>query len=275
MPLLRLRGKGRSAAPSRSLRSGSPPRDGIVARVAGALRHRLLRGRHSFHSRRRPARPAARRAAHPPSGTGRCPHLLRGQSGRRNARNGVGLAAPGGTHPEPRRAVLRRPRATLPRPPPRRFPCAGGGPRVRRGGLRHGVPRPHLRPARPVGEHPAREPGHRRRPRPRSHLLLPVDGARRHRLRPPPRPRPAGGDAGGRAGRTLRARPRRARTRRLARVRGQQLRPGAAPSIAPQHEVLAPPAVPGARSLRPLLRRHATLVEPPRHRGVPGRNRRG
>ncbi len=112
-----------------------------------------------------------------------------------------------------------------------------------------------------------------RRPPP---FVLPTHHPRRHRLRPPARPRRASGTRRGRPGRALSADPRDPRRRRLAGLRGLQFRRRCRPPVETQPEVLGPHPVPRARSVVPQLRRSPAVVESAqgeavdrRHRGRP------
>ena len=181
--------------------------------------------------------------------------LPRGQPRGRDAGRLRRLAAARGAHSLPRRAVLLRRGAPLPRPPSRRASRRGPRSRPRSAArLPHRLGRPHLRPARPVAGGLAARAGDGRGARAGPRLVLSAHHPRADALRRRREARPAVRDARGRAGRALRDHPPRPRRRGLLRVRGLQLRARPRPRVAPQPQVLGPHALPRARPLGAFVR---------------------
>ena len=159
-------------------------------------------------------------------------------------------------------------------------PGAGRGRDRARRGLPHGVDRSHVRPARADRRGVAARAGDGRFPGAAPPLVLSADDPPAHAVRGGTEARPVLGASRGRPGDPVRADPPVPRRRRLAGVRGLELRARRGSPVAAQPEVLGPHPVSRSRTVRALARADGrvgarpALVERARHAAM-GETARG
>ena len=179
---------------------GGVARRARVARPA-ALRHRVLRRGNALAAAARRARARARRVPHAPRiRDARAVGVPRGQPRGRDAGGLRRLAGARRAHAVSRGAVLLGRGAALPRPPSQRTTGAGRGRDGPGRGLRHGVDRPHLRPAGADRGGLAARPGHGRLAGAAAPVVLSAHDPPAHAVRGAGEARPALGASRGRAG---------------------------------------------------------------------------
>ena len=163
-------------------------------------------------------------------------------------------------HAVSRGAVLLGRGAAFPRPPSQRTTGAGRGRDGPGRGLRHGVDRSHLRPARADRGGLAARAGHGRLAGAAAPVVLSADDPPAHAVRGAGEARPALGASRGRPGDALRAHAPLPRGCGLRGVRGLQLRARPGPPVAAQSQVLGPHAVPRPRPVGALARRRRSAA---------------